>query len=168
MLIINSTQADIDAIFELYDVATAHQKAVAEKHWLGFERTMVETEIREQRQYKIMENDQIACVFAVTFSDLAIWQDRNADPSIYIHRIATNPKFRGNHFVKIIVAWAKDFAVKNALSYIRMDTGSGNDKLNNYYVSCGFEYLGITKLGDAKDLPEHYKKGDSSLFEIKI
>ena len=168
MKIVNSTIHDIDRIFELYDLATAYQKQVAKKHWQGFERTLVEREISEQRQWKILVNDQIACVFMTAFNDPFIWKERDTDPSIYIHRIATDPSFRGQHFVKHIVAWARTYAQANQLQFIRLDTGSGNEKINNYYTSCGFTYLGIAEPGIAPDLPAHYQNGSFSLFEIKL
>jgi ribosomal protein S18 acetylase RimI-like enzyme len=168
MKIFNSTAADTDAIFRLYEEGTAYQKLVAKKHWKGFERSLVEKEIDEKRQWKIIINEQIACVFSISFNDPFIWQEKDKDPAIYIHRIATNPLFRGNSFVKIIIAWAKGYAKENGKKFIRMDTGSGNEKLNNYYISCGFTYLGAVQLGDTADLPEHYRNGSSSLFEIKI
>jgi len=168
MEIINSTPEDIETIFKLYHEGTAYQKKVAKKHWKGFEPALVELEIRENRQWKIIVNGQIACVFAITFNDPFIWQEKDRDPAIYIHRIATHPLFRSRSFVKHIIDWAKEYAKNNGKSFIRMDTGSGNDKLNNYYINCGFTYLGIVNLGDTENLPEHYKKGSSSLFEIKI
>lgn len=168
MTILNSELTDIDAIFHLYDEATKHQKTVALKHWQGFDRSLIEQEIEEKRQWKIIVEDEIACVFATTFDDIHIWGEKNDDPSVYIHRIATNPKFRGYHFVKNIVAWAKQYAVSNDKLFVRMDTGSGNDKLNKYYISCGFNYLGVVELGDAQELPIHYRNGGSSLFEISI
>ncbi len=168
MKIENSTYNDLSAIFKLYEEGTAYQKKVAKKHWKGFERSMVEKEIEEQRQYKIIVDGQIACVFAITFSDPYIWQEKNSDPAIYIHRIVTNPAFHGQGFVKIIVEWAKNYAKQNGKLFIRMDTGSGNDKLNNYYIKCGFNYLGIIEIKEAENLPKHYIGGSSSLFEIKV
>lgn len=166
--IINSTLKDIDAIFKLYDEGTAYQKSVAKTSWKGFERTVVEIEIKEKRQWKIVIEGQIAAVFVITFSDPFIWQEKDNDPAIYIHRIVTNPLFRGHSFVKKIIVWAKQFAKENNKQFIRMDTGSGNDKLNNYYISCGFNYLGITKILENEILPEHYKNRDFSLFEMRI
>ena len=113
-----------------------------------------------------MVDDQVACVFATTFHDPLIWGEKDKDPSVYIHRIATNPLFRGHGFVKHIVDWAKEYARDHGKRFVRMDTGSGNEKLNNYYISCGFTYLGITTLEQADDLPMHYRTGSSSLFEI--
>ncbi|HZE83743.1 MAG TPA: GNAT family N-acetyltransferase [Puia sp.] len=168
MEIINSTAEDISSIFRLYDEGTAYQKSVAKKHWQGFDRAVIETEIREGRQWKIMAGDEIACVFAIAFNDPLIWQEKDKDPAIYIHRIATNPLFRGRGYVKHIVAWAKEYARAKGKDFIRMDTGSGNEKLNNYYSSCGFTYLGITEIRDAGNLPAHYKAGSSSLFELPV
>ncbi|MCF0054913.1 N-acetyltransferase [Dyadobacter sp. CY356] len=129
---------------------------------------MIITDILENHQWKIMVDNQIACIFCTTFSDPSIWLEKNNDPAVYLHRIATRPAFRGMGFVKQIVAWTTAFALKNNKRFIRMDTGSGNDKLNNYYISCGFEYLGITTLSDTEGLPEHYKDGTSSLFQLDL
>lgn len=168
MEILNSRPEDIDALFNLYDEATEYQKEVGIINWKGFERALVEREIAEGRQYKIVENADIACVFVITYSDPLIWGAADADPAIYIHRIATNPAYRGRSHVKHIVEWAKKHALELGKAFIRMDTGSGNDRLNNYYQSCGFTYKGITAIQPGGDLPEHYKNGTFSLFEIKL
>ncbi|WP_183557458.1 GNAT family N-acetyltransferase [Mucilaginibacter sp. SP1R1] len=168
MKILQSTHEDTEAIMRLYDAGTDHQKKVAKKHWQGFEKSLVEKEIGEQNQWKIVIDGEIACVFATAFCDPFIWQEKDEDPAVYLHRIATNPQFRGMHFVKHIVAWTKEYALQNGKAYIRMDTGSGNDKLNNYYVSCGFTYLGVTEYPVTDQLPEHYNDGCSSLFEINL
>ncbi|WP_205945313.1 GNAT family N-acetyltransferase [Pedobacter hiemivivus] len=168
MEVIKSTDQDIDAIFELYDAATAYQKVVGSINWLGFERAMVAQTIKDDLQWQIVVDGEMACVFTLTLSDPLIWEEKDKDPAVYIHRIATNPKFRGMHFVKHIVGWVKNYAVEKQKSYIRMDTGAGNEKLNNYYVSCGFTYLGVTKLTNTVGLPLHYAKGTFSLFEIKL
>jgi ribosomal protein S18 acetylase RimI-like enzyme len=168
MKFIQSTQEDIDSIFQLYDEATAYQAEVGILKWQGFERIMVEKTIEAGLQWQIVVDDEIACVFTLTLSDPLIWEEKDADPAVYIHRIATNPKFRGRHFVKHIVSWVKEYAIENRKLYVRMDTGSGNDRLNNYYQSCGFTYLGVVKLKNTEGLPHHYQTGAFSLFEIKI
>ncbi len=168
MKIVRSTPADVGLIMDLYDAATAYQKTVALKAWQGFDPAIVVEAIASGRQWNIVENEQIACVFTLTYEDELIWKEKNADAAIYIHRIATNPAFRGKNYVKHIVAWAKTFARCYHKDFIRMDTGSGNDKLNQYYVSCGFNYLGITEMGEAEGLPAHYKNGSFSLFEMAV
>ncbi|MFC3560896.1 GNAT family N-acetyltransferase [Pedobacter jamesrossensis] len=163
----NSQISDIDTIFQFYDMAIAHQKKVFNKHWQVFDRALIETEIADNRQYKILVEGVVACVFAVTFEDKLIWGDKDAD-SIYIHRIVTNPEFRGYSFVKEIIKWAKAFAPSKGIKYIRMDTWADNEKLLEYYTSCGFEYVGVIKMEETEGLPKHYEGISLSLFEIKL
>jgi len=165
--VLNSQSNDIDTIFEFYDMAIAHQKKVFNKHWQGFSLDLVTQEVSENRQYKILVDGVVACVFAVTFADKLIWGDRDQD-SIYIHRIVTHPNFRGYAFVKEIIKWAKDFASENNIKYIRMDTWADNEKLLAYYTSCGFEYVGVVTLNESEGLPKHYEGISLSLFEIVV
>ncbi|MEO6686222.1 MAG: GNAT family N-acetyltransferase [Dyadobacter sp.] len=167
-IIQNADQADIEEIISLYHQATEYQKSVAKKHWKGFEREMIINDIEGKNQWKIIVDDVITCIFCTSFSDPLIWAEKNSDPAVYLHRIATRPDFRGKGFMKQIVNWTTDFAFQNNKKFIRMDTGSGNDKLNNYYIRCGFDFLGTTTLSQTKGLPEHYKDGTSSLFQLNL
>ena len=169
MRIVNSTLADIDFIFELYALATAYQKTkFPDNQWPKFERSLVENEISDNRQWKMVIDNKIACVWAITFSDPQIWEDKNSDPSIYIHRIATNPAFRGQQFVLEIVKWAKQYAAQKNKSFIRMDTCGNNVKLIEHYQNSGFNFLGIQRLKDTGDLPAHYQNAAVCLFEIAL
>ncbi|MNK35205.1 Acetyltransferase (GNAT) family protein [compost metagenome] len=165
--VLNSQTADIDIIFDFYDMAIAHQKKVFNKHWQGFSRELVQTEIAENRQYKILVGGEIACVFAVTFNDKLIWGDRDQD-AIYIHRIVTHPNFRGYAFVKEIIKWARQYSLDNELKYIRMDTWADNEKLLEYYTGCGFGYVGVVTMQKTDGLPKHYEGISLSLFEIVV
>lgn len=168
MMILNSATEDIDTIFTLYDGAIKFQQQVFGKHWLVFERSQIEAEIRELRHWKIVVDDQIACIFTITYSDPLIWKEKDNDSSIYIHRIVTNPLFRGNAYVREIVAWAKLYVKDIGKRFIRMDTWGDNQKLIEYYLSCGFEYLGISIPEKTDKLPKHYEGVSLGLFEIRI
>ena len=167
MQILNSTVADIPTIFHLYDEAVAFQKTKFNKHWLPFDLAMVEKEVAENRQWKIMEGNDVACIFAITYKDPFIWKEKNSDAAMYIHRIVTHPLFHGRHYVKTIIDWAKEHAKVTGKDYIRMDTWGDNEKLINYYVSCGFNYLGTITPEASGELPKHYSAIFLSLFEIK-
>ncbi|MGL5888965.1 MAG: GNAT family N-acetyltransferase [Bacteroidia bacterium] len=168
MKIENSTTKDIEEIFRLYKIATDFQKTRFTVYWPEFERNLVETEIAENRQWKILINNRIACVWATTFNDPQIWEERNNDPAIYIHRIATNPDFRGQNLVGHIVEWARRYAFENKKKFIRMDTVGDNPGLINYYTKCGFDFLGLLKLRNTKGLPAHYDNATVSLFQITL
>ncbi len=168
MKIKNSTLADLNEIFRFYKIATDFQKTRFTEHWPAFEKRLIEDEINENRQWKIEIDEKIACVWATTFSDPQIWEERNNDPAIYIHRIATNPDFRGRNLVGQIVEWARQYAFDNHKKFIRMDTVGNNPGLINYYQKCGFDFLGLLKLKDTKGLPAHYDNATVSLFQMKL
>ena len=141
MKITTSTLNDIPEIFRLYKLATDFQKVkFSDNQWPEFDKEFITTEVLENRQFKLLIDDKIACVWAITYSDPQIWEEKDNDSSIYIHRIATNPEFRGKNFVQAIVAWSKDIAAKENKQYVRMDTCGKNDKLINHYKSCGFDF----------------------------
>ncbi len=170
MEIKKSSHADIDEIFRLYKCAQDFQKSIKKVVvWPDFERKLVDQEISEGRQYKVSIDENIAAVFAITFSDEEIWQEKNRDKAVYIHRIATNPEFRGQNFVKVITDWARDFAKANDIDFVRLDTLDRNEGLIKVYTSAGFDFLGMFEVRDAHKLPEHYQRGlKAALFEIKI
>ncbi len=168
MQIQTSILQDIDIIFELYDKAITYQKERYRLHWPVFKRTLVENEIKEKRQFKIVINNSVVCVFAITYEDPFIWEEKNKDTAVYIHRIATHPNFRGQNFVSQIVEWAKNHAIKNNKDFVRLDTTGENKKLITHYCKSGFSFLGMIYLKSTTHLPKHYQNGEPvCLFEIK-
>ena len=87
---------------------------------------------------------------------------------MYIHRIATNPDFRGRNLVASIVEWAKTFARKNNKDYVRLDTMGENRKLIDHYTKMGFTFLGMFDMKNTEGLPEHYQNGQAALFELAV
>lgn len=169
MNITNSTLDDIPEIFRLYQLATDYQKkAFPGNVWPDFDQDFIATEVLENRQFKIVIDNQITCIWAITYNDADIWEEKENNDAIYIHRIATNPDFRGNNFVQLIADWSKDFGKKENKKFIRMDTCGQNDRLINHYKSCGFNFLGMKKLKDSSSLQEHYQNADVCYFEIEL
>jgi RimJ/RimL family protein N-acetyltransferase len=168
MKIENSSMDDLEDIFKFYKIATEFQQTKNSTVWPTFSRELVVSEIETLCQWKIVIDDQIACVWAITFEDPLIWEERNEDPSIYIHRIATNPVFRGQNLVGEIIKWAIDFAKEHDKKFVRLDTVGENIGLINYYQKCGFEFLGLFELKNTLGLPAHYHNATVSLFELQV
>ncbi|WP_211240591.1 GNAT family N-acetyltransferase [Adhaeribacter aquaticus] len=155
-------------ILRLYEIARSFQKTKGVVLWPEFDKTQIETDIFEKRQWKIVIDNQVACIWSTTFHDPQIWEERNKDPSVYIHRIATNPIFRGQNLVGQIVNWSRNYAEENGKKFIRMDTVGENRGLINYYQKCGFVFLGLLKLKNTDGLPAHYNNATVSLFQITL
>lgn len=167
--IVNCSAKDINEILSLYQAARELQTQKGMVVWPVFEKDFVEREINEHRQWKLIIDHIIACNWAITFSDKEIWGDKDKNDSIYIHRIATNPDFRGNRYIDRIVSWAKEYAKQKDKQFIRLDTLGNNTKLIEHYTSAGFQFLGIFKLTDTASLPGHYhREPNCCLFEMDL
>lgn len=103
MKIVRCTIADVQEILSLYESARSLQTQKEMVVWPLFEKAFIEKEINEQRQWKLVTDNIIACNWASTFEDREIWEEKEKGDAIYIHRIATNPIFRGNRYIDKIV-----------------------------------------------------------------
>jgi len=165
----NCVSEDSNNILSLYQSARDLQTQKGMVVWPIFEKDFIENEINEQRQWKLVMEDTIACNWAITFSDKEIWGEKDKNDSIYIHRIATNPIFRGNRYIDKIVEWAKEYSEQRGNRFVRLDTLGNNTGLIKHYTSAGFQFLGIFKLTDTSNLPGHYQvEPNCCLFEIDL
>jgi len=164
----NSDLNDLSKIFELYKIATNFMKSKNQVAWPEFPRELIIEEIEDLRQWKLIINGEIACIWATTLNDELIWGTENNDPSIYIHRIATNPHFRGQKLVNHIVSWADNYCIENNLNNVRMDTVGLNKGLIGHYEKLGFIFLGTKELDNVDNLPKHYTEGPVCLFQREV
>jgi len=165
MEIQNSTVNDITKILELYRIATDFMKSKQQVAWPEFSKELVFKEIEELRQWKLILDDKIACIWSTSLNDKSIWGIDNNDPALYIHKIATHPGFRGQKLIKQIVDWAELYCKDNNLAYLRIDTVGFNEPLIKHYENVGFNFLGTKNLVDISDLPKHYSEGPVCLFQ---
>jgi predicted GNAT family N-acyltransferase len=166
--ITNSAFTDIDFIFRLFDNAIQYQEKNGHELWPQFSKQLIETEIAEKRHWKILNGETTACVFSVLYSDPIIWEEKNNEPSVYLHRIAINPSFKGRGVMNKIKIWAIQHAREKAGKYVRMDTWGNNENLRRYYISCGFSYIGQQYLKNVDGLPAHYGGSVLNLFQIEV
>ena len=167
--IVNSLPADIGTIFQLFDSAIAYQEKHNYPLWPRFSRAFILEEISEKRHWKIVWNDTIVCIFSVMYSDPVIWgKEQDAEPSVYLHRIAVHPEFKGRNMMLLVKEWAMEHAVKSGKRFVRMDTWGHNENLRRYYIGCGFDYLGQRHLEQRENEPAHYGGSILSLFQLKV
>jgi len=168
MKIQNTVIADLDIVLQRYRDASDYQRKHGYNLWPEFDRQMITKEILEGLHWKMTEDEQVACVFSVFYSDPVIWKEKDQDDAIYLHRIATNPEFKGRNFISHIVQWSKIHARENNRQYIRMDTWGDNDNLSGYYMKAGFKFLKKQHITKDESLPPHYWGIYLNLFEIDL
>lgn len=161
--------SDVNDILLLYEAARSLQAQRKMVVWPGFDKSFIENEIREERQWKMIVDNIIVCNWAVTFEDKEIWGNKDNGASVYIHRICNNPEARGHRYIDNIVKWAKDYAKRMGKLSVRLDTLGNNTKLIQHYTSAGFKFLAMVELTDTATLPKHYQdEPNCCLFEIDL
>lgn len=169
MTIENCLVTDSDEILSLYEAARNLQTQRKMVTWPFFEKSFIEREIKEQRQWKIVIDTIIACNWVIAFEDKEIWGEKDKNDAIYIHRICTTPTSRGNRYIDTLVKWSIDYAKQIGKQFIRLDTLGNNTKLIEHYTSAGFTFLGMFTLTDTANLPAHYQREPNCcLFEIAL
>ncbi|GAB3723431.1 hypothetical protein GCM10028816_12550 [Spirosoma lituiforme] len=137
--------------------------------WPSFDKSFIDQEIQEERHWKITSGEVMACNWVITFEDKEIWEEKDRDDAIYIHRICTNPTLRGNRYIDTLVEWAKGYASRIGKRFVRLDTLGNNTKLIEHYTSAGFNFLGMVELTNTASLPRHYQDEPTCcLFEIDL
>lgn len=166
--VINSSYSDIDFIFKLFNSAIEYQKKNGYDLWPQFSRELIESEISEGRNWKVIEGENVIGFFSALYNDPVIWTNRDKDPAVYLHRIVVNPAFKSKGLMQIIKEWAIAHAKQKGKHYVRMDTWGNNKNLREYYINSGFNYIGQQHLQETPELPPHYGGSVLSLFEIEV
>jgi ribosomal protein S18 acetylase RimI-like enzyme len=161
--------ADIPIVEKIYSEARAYQFQQTGYGWPIFSHSFIAQEIAEKRHYRVLDtDDEMAGVFSIVKAEPIIWNDKDGNQAIYLHRMAIRNRYRGNNIAKEVVEWAKTEAWKHKKKFIRVDTWANNDALTDYYQKLGFEWVGKKKLPPQSDLPEHYNHIEVNLFEIRL
>ena len=68
---------------------------------------------------------------------------KNDDPYITIHRIAIKKEYLGQGLATKLITFAKEFAIKNNIFNIRIDTHNHNYDMKNLLLKNKFEFCGV-------------------------
>ena len=62
--------------------------------WKGYDKNVLQREVHQKLQHKIVIDNEIALVFIAIYTDKFLWRERDNDDAVYLHRIVINPNFR--------------------------------------------------------------------------
>ena len=155
-------------IYHLFDQAILFQKQNHYIGWENYDKEYVRKDVENGSVFKLLQEEEIVCIFSVCYNDVLIWRERKRNDAIYLHRLILNRKFQGEKIFRNILNWALLFAKEKGLRYIRMDTWAENEKLIGYYKSYGFRFVENYTTADTKDLPVQHRKLHVALLELDI
>ncbi|WP_339241568.1 GNAT family N-acetyltransferase [Paenibacillus sp. FSL F4-0243] len=118
----------------------------------------------DRHVYLAIEDEAVVGMFTLQFSDPQYWGSKNDESYAYLHRLAVAGSHRsqglGQHMLKYAAVRAKELGCRG----LRFDTVAHNIKLNRYYQSMGFHYMGTNDMGNGRlvNLYEHFEEQPDS------
>lgn len=164
----NTSIADLDFIYELFEEAIEYIKKNNYIGWTTYDKNFIKQDIDKKLQFKIIVEKDILCLFSICFTDVLIWREMEKGDAIYLHRIVVNPKFKGQKQFKKILNWVIEFAKEKGIKYIRMDTWADNSNIIEYYKSYGFQFLENYTTPNTPELPDQHRNLKVALLEMRL
>lgn len=168
MQILKTTPEDLKKVKWLFSEAMKLKNRAHYTVWKAIDQNTLIEDIEAGLQYKIVIQKEIVCIFSIQFEDRYIWDNRDQNDAIYLHRVVTHPDFKGQRLFQKVLDWTIQFAIKHQKSYIRLDTMAVNKSLQDYYLSYDFEYIKTQKTPNLPELPLQNRNQELALFELKI
>ncbi len=166
--VINTSKSDLEFVYFLFEKAIEYQRKNNYTVWRGYDKNALMTDMAKKLQFKIVRDKEVLCVFSICYSDQIIWRERENQDAIYIHRMVTNPKHRGQKQFTKVLMWAIEKAKEKNLAYIRMDTWGDNPKIIEYYKSFGFQFIENYTTPRTKELPTQHRNLNLALLQMDL
>ena len=164
----NAHTTDLPFIYHLFDEAILFQRRNAYRGWDGYDKAFLSEDVKKGLLYKVIYQQQIACIFSVCYTDQLIWREMDRGNAIYLHRVVLNQQFKGQHLFQQVLDWARQTAIERGLTYIRMDTWADNEKIIDYYKRYGFQFIEQYTTADTTALPLQHRNLTVALLELDV
>ena len=115
--------------------------------WLESIRPEIKVSINTELFYAVEINNEVAAVCEIKTATEALW-DNSQTAALYIHKLAIRRKYSDAGLGRKILDLVKSKARLKNIAYLRLDCVAHNDKLREYYESCGFNLKGIVDAGE--------------------
>lgn len=94
--------------------------------------------------------------------DRGLWGEENTGYYYYLHRITVERRYHGQGLGRKIIKEALNVAKEHKKKEVRLDCIAANEYLNQFYPSCGFEFVRTVYdhegAAEAKDFSLYKKK----------
>lgn len=159
LYIIHAQMNHFDRMLELFLDAAHWLNTLGSSQWRhfldGYGRDDISASINAGTAFLIMRNDVVIGSFTVQLTpdvwDIHIWGDAHLDDSVFLHRLVLSRSAAGNGLGGTILKWIEhNLEFPPHKKYIKLDCVGDNAKLNHFYVSNEYLFLGAAADGHHK------------------
>jgi len=115
--------------------------------WLESISPVIKTSIDAGLFYAVEIDNEVAAVCEIKTAPEILWGN-NQTEALYIHKLAIRRKYSDYGLGRNILDLIKSKAKQKNINFLRLDCVAHNDKLREYYESCGFNLEGIVDAGE--------------------
>jgi len=115
--------------------------------WLQSKRQEIQESIEFCTYYAIDIDGEIAAVVEIKSVPENIWANDNL-LAIYIHKLAIRREYADKNLGREIIKLIELRAIQQGIKYLRLDCVARNNKLRQYYESCGFIFKTEVNTGE--------------------
>lgn len=138
---------DIEEISRIVDIAISDMHSYNNFQWdENYPREEdFKNDIYNGELFVCESNNEVAGVACINFDEpeeynTLAWSLKK--PSMIVHRMAVNPKFRGCGIGLELMKFAEILSLEKGINYMRIDTNSLNTKAQNLFKRCGYNFVG--------------------------
>ena len=149
---------DYDRIIEIFEEAKAFIKPTGSVQWQNHIPNYLQfiRDIENEAMHKVIINGNIEAMFFLATCEKTYDIIYNGSWSfktyVVLHRVAVSNALRGMGLFKIILDYASDYAKRNNIDGIRIDTHEKNEAMRNALLKYGFKLCGVINLDNTFDI----------------
>ena len=157
--IIKAEMKHFDSMLELFLQAANWLKALGLRQWRhfldGYGHDDIMASINTGTALLIVRDEEVIGTVTVQLTpdewDTHIWRDQDLEDSVFLHRLVLKRSETGKELGRIILKWIEsnlEYPINK--KFIKLDCVGDNSKLNQYYISNEYSFLGATEDGHSK------------------
>lgn len=146
MIVVPAEEADLPRLLKFRTDAATWLSRLGIDQWANpFPASHILASIRAGEVFLIKEtptSDASATVTLDRDADARLWMpDEQAEPALYLHKLAVDRKSAGDGLGMRIIDWAGDQAARAGARWLRLDAWTTNPRLHRYYLAQGFTHV---------------------------
>lgn len=146
-MIRNANLKDIREILRIVDIAITDMHSYDNFQWNeNYPREEdFKNDIYNGELFVCENNNEVAGFACINFDEpeeynTLTWSLKK--PSMIVHRMAVNPKFKGCGIGLQLMGFAESLSLEKSINYMKVDTNSLNTKAQNLFKKCGYNFIG--------------------------
>ena len=118
-------------------------------------------DIKNHSLYVYLNNSEVVAFICLNHKEDLAYKEvtwNKQEKAFVIHRFAVKRAFQRQKIGSKVIHWVEEYAKRNQIYYLKVDTNSKNIRMNALFKKMGFQYVGSIQLRNVKTVFNCYDK----------